>query len=387
MRIVHVTDCYLPRLGGIESQVADLVHHQRAAGHDVHVLTSTADASDTNAYVHRIRAGWFRDTTLSSTRTMRTLGNLQPDVVHCHNSVLSPLAVAVAGAASDLGIPTAVTVHSLLPSCGPILPLSGSLLGMRGTSIAWTAVSEVAAALLRRVLGSKALVEVLPNAVDVTWWRDVPRSSGTARVGGVQIVTVGRLAIRKRPLALIDMMARVRDLVRADIALRLVIVGDGPQRGRMERRVRDLGMSQWVDLPGQLARSDIRDLLAASDVYAAPATLESFGIAALEARSVGLPVVAKARGGVGEFVSNGTDGILATTDRDMARALAQLIESPTLRSGIRAHNCAVAPAFGWDEALVRTDKLYARAADLAGRSTGVLRPLPVLAAGELQAAR
>ena len=55
MRIVHVTDCYLPRMGGIETQVADLVRHQSAAGHDVHVVTSTTEDADPNAQVHRDR--------------------------------------------------------------------------------------------------------------------------------------------------------------------------------------------------------------------------------------------------------------------------------------------------------------------------------------------
>jgi glycosyltransferase involved in cell wall biosynthesis len=386
MRIVHVTDCYLPRLGGIERQVADLVRHQGAAGHDVHVLTRTADASDASAAVHRIQAGWVRETILGSARTMKSVRELQPDVVHCHNSVLSPLAVAVAGAASDAGIPTVVTVHSLLPAWGPLLPMSGALLGMRGTRIAWSAVSEVAAAPVRRVLGRHARVDVLPNAVDVGWWRDAPPSQRAKGCREVRVVTVGRLAIRKRPLALIDMMAQVRDRVRADVPLRLVVVGEGPLRGRVERRVRDLGMSDWVDLPGQLTRHDIRDVLAAADVYVAPATLESFGIAALEARSVGLPVVAKARGGVGEFVTNGTDGVLATTDGDMAVALARLIGSPTLRTAIRSHNSAVAPAFGWDEALSRVDELYARATELAGRSRSLVRGSSALPAAELQAA-
>jgi glycosyltransferase involved in cell wall biosynthesis len=195
------------------------------------------------------------------------------------------------------------------------------------------------------------------------------------------------MAGRKRPLPLLRMMAEVRDLVGSDVPLRLVLVGDGPQLRQVARRVRDLGMSDWVDLPGQLSRREIRDVLAAADLYVAPARLESFGIAALEARAVGLPVVAKDRGGVGEFVTNGTDGILATTDDDMARALARLVESAPLRESIRAHNCAVAPAFAWGDALARTDQLYARAADLVGRSDGFVRPVPALTAPDLQVAR
>ena len=387
MRIVHVTDCYLPRMGGIETQVADLVRHQTAAGHDVHVVTSTTEAADQNGQVHRIRAGWIRETMLRSQRTVQTVGRLRPDVVHCHNSVLSPLAVAVAGGASELGIPTAVTVHSLLPAVGPVLPLSGHVLSVRNLRLAWSAVSEVAARPVRRVLGGATQVDVLPNAVDVGWWRAAASTRRSPITNEVRIVSVGRMAVRKRPLPLLRILAEVRDLVRADVPVRLVLVGDGPQRRQVAQRIRDLGMSDWVDLPGQLPRCEIRDVLAAADLYVAPATLESFGIAALEARAVGLPVVAKDRGGVGEFVTNGTDGILATTDGDMARALARLVESTPLREGIRAHNCAVAPAFGWADALVRTDQLYDRAADLVGHTEGFVRPVPVLTAADLQVAQ
>jgi glycosyltransferase involved in cell wall biosynthesis len=265
--------------------------------------------------------------------------------------------------------------------------MSGSLLGLRGTPIAWSAVSEVAAMPVRHVLGRRAHVDVLPNAVDVGWWRDATPSSPADGRRTVTVVSVGRLAVRKRPLHLIDMMARVRERVSAEVPIRLVLVGDGPQRRRVERRVRHLGMSDWVDLPGQLTRAEIREVLVDSDVYAAPATLESFGIAALEARSVGLPVVAKAQGGVGEFVANGTDGVLARTDQDLAEALALLIESLTLRTEIRTHNIAVAPALGWGEALSRADALYARASSLVGHSSGLVPTGPLLPAPEFQAAQ
>jgi len=192
--------------------------------------------------------------------------------------------------------------------------------------------------------------------------------------------------MRKRPLALIDMMARVRDLVRDDVPMRLIVVGDGPQRARVARRVHNLGMSSWVELPGQLPRADIRGVLAAADLYVAPAVLESFGIAALEARCAGLPVVAKDCGGVGEFVTDGTEGVLSATDHDMAGALARLIESPRLRDAIRAHNSTVVPAFGWDDALTRTDLLYARAANLAGQSASPARTPPLVPTIELQEA-
>jgi phosphatidylinositol alpha 1,6-mannosyltransferase len=157
------------------------------------------------------------------------------------------------------------------------------------------------------------------------------------------------------------MMSAVRATVPQEVPLRLVLVGDGPQHSNVVRRARDLGIGGWLDLPGRLSRDRIRALLADSDIYVAPARLESFGIAALEARAVGVPIVANARGGVGGFVDHGTEGLLARHDDDMVDALVTLATSHALRRRMRAHNEQVAPAFGWDHALRRTEQLYDRA--------------------------
>jgi glycosyltransferase involved in cell wall biosynthesis len=390
MRVVHVSDAFLPRLGGIEVHVRDLARRQAAQGHEVHVVTTTPaghghEPDMGSVTVHRVRGGWVRDLALGSVHATQVVQDLQPDVVHCHNSVLSPLAVAVAATASDAGLPTAITVHSLLPAVGPLLPLSGSLLAMRRAAIAWSAVSAVAAAPVRRVLGPGSHVAMLPNAIDVGWWRAGAQHSARHRaVAGlrerdpreVRVISVGRLATRKRPLALLRMMAEVRRTVPADVPLRLLLVGDGPQRAHVLRRARDLGMADWVELPGVLSSEQIRGLLAGSDVYVAPARLESFGIAALEARAVGLPIVAHARGGVGEFVAQATEGLLTGRDSDMVQALATLAASPGLRLAMRAHNEQVAPAFGWDDALRRTELLYARAGLRACRPVRAVADVP-----------
>jgi glycosyltransferase involved in cell wall biosynthesis len=371
MRIVHVSDTFLPRHGGIESHVSDLAARQAAAGHEVHVVTDTPAGAAFDPAVHRLRGGWVRELVLGSLESTRSVLRLRPDVVHSHNSILSPLALNVACMTSTAGVPTAVTVHSLLPKVGPVLPLSGALLSIRGGRVAWSAVSEAAAGPVRRVLGSGPRVDVVGNAVDVAWWREqrsMPRNGDEVRVA-----TVGRLATRKRVLPLVRMMARVRQAVPSDVRLRLDIVGDGPQLGQLRRALDARGMSSWVSLPGQLDRWAVRDVLAAADVYVAPARLESFGIAALEARCLGLPVVAHARSGITEFIEHGVDGMLVVGDRAMSDALAELVSTPALRDRIRLHNVAVAPRSTWDSALLETDRLYARAGHLAVGHRG-LRP-------------
>lgn len=395
MRIAHVTDSFLPRLGGIENHVDDLAHRQLSNGHDVHVITATAGPStaesDSGPTVHRLGSHWLgtaRRAAFGAGREERLLTRGRYDVVHVHASVISPLAAAFAAAATDCGIPTAVTVHSMWPENRLLLAATGAGLRLAQRPIAWSAVSQVAATPIRRALGGALPVAVLPNAVDTAWWQAgqcAEPSPPNHGAGEVVVTSVMRLAPRKRPLPLLRMMERVHDRVSGEVPIRLVIAGDGPQRAAIERHVQRRGMDGWVDLPGRLRRTAIRDLLASSSLYVAPANLESFGIAALEARVVGLPIVAKTRGGVGEFVRPGIEGLLAGSDREMADAIAHLAVGTTLRTRIREHNQRVLPSVDWPDALARTERLYARAAVLSGTRSGAHQHARALAGADSEA--
>ena len=156
----------------------------------------------------------------------------------------------------------------------------------------------------------------------------------------VTLVSVMRLMPRKRPLQVLRMFEQVRRLAGTD-DVRLVIVGDGPMRARIERRIRRRGLTGHVRVTGRLPRPAVLDELAAASVYVAPAPRESFGIAALEARCAGLPVVASRRSGVGEFIRDRVDGILVAGDTEMVGALADLVRDTELRERIADHNRAV----------------------------------------------
>lgn len=375
MRILHVTDCYLPRLGGIEMQVQDLVLRQRAAGHDARVLTQTPAGVGDGAAVD---VDWVRrvDTAIGQKAIRPIMAGfaasdlLVPgtvDVVHVHASLISPFSMLAARAAAGAGIPTLVTVHSLWARTGPVPDLAWGLVGHQEWPVVWSAVSRTAARQVRDTLGRSAAVAVLPNGIDAEEWRTVaaPRPPDT-----VSIVSVMRLTRRKRPMPLLHMLRRLRDRVSPSINLHGVIVGDGPLADRMTGYLEGHRMD-WVSLPGRLERSDIRDIFRRADLYVAPARLESFGIAALEARSAGLPVVASRHGGVGDFIEDGREGFLTSSDDEMVHALTALAHDRHTRDRIAAHNHAVLPEVGWPSVLERAEVLYAaairRAADHASR--------------------
>lgn len=370
MRIGHLTDCYLPRLGGIEVQVHDVATRQRAAGHDVEVLTATpgrhgerggvVDVVD-GVPVHRLatRMPFELPVNPRAPRQMRELlGSGRYDVAHVHAGVVSPFAVDAGRVALSVGLPTVVTWHCLLGSLEPVFRLLDRRTGWAGQPMALSAVSDVAAAPIRRIAGPGVEVAVLPNGIDVGAWRvdPLPRPAGE-----VHVVATMRLAPRKRPIPLLRMLRELRWLLPASRGLRATIVGDGPAYGSMRRYLDRHDMSSWVTLAGRLPRELIRQLYRSADLYVAPAELESFGIAALEARCAGLPVVAKAVSGIREFVHDGQEGLLAGTDSEMVDALVRLAGDDELRSRIAAHNLAVEPDMSWPSVLKRAEEQYARA--------------------------
>lgn len=373
MRILHVTGVYRPRVGGIEIFVEDLVERQRRAGHEVEVLTSTPGpraVSRKHSAPGTIRV---RDTVLvppALAEAYRAVDEGDYDVVHAHLSVVSPFSSLVARHAAKRGIPVVNTVHSMWHGREGWVRLVQTLTGWKRTPMHWTAVSRVAASDMRAVLGYQVPIDVVPNAVDVAWWR--PTGAAAPR-REVTLVSVMRMAARKRPLELLETLEEVRRQVPADIPLKAVLVGDGPLSKRLRRDVADRGLGDWVTLSGRLTREGIRDLYRTADVYIAPAFQESFGIAALEARAAGLAVVAMMSGGVGEFVQQDVEGVLCHNDAEMVDALRELATDDELRSRILRHNRRVPPKQDWPNTLYEFGQSY-----LSAGAAGQVHPEPEL---------
>jgi glycosyltransferase involved in cell wall biosynthesis len=356
MRILHLTDHYPPVIGGIETHVAALAHRQALCVDQVTVLTSTPPSADGRTSedtgpVHVVRAaslveGWRLD-----------VGRF--DLVHVHVSVVAPFSAPLAGVFARRGVPTVVTVHSMWGGLGPLPMWAAAVSGLRGAPVAWTAVSTIAAQHLQERLPPDTRVRILPNAVDVP-----PREATPEPGGDVRLVSTMRVAGRKRPDELLRVFNELQ--LRATAPITLTVVGDGPLRPRVERLARRLGLADRVTVTGRMEPTEVQTLLAASDVYVAPAVLESFGLAALEARCVGLPVVGRQGTGLAEFVAPGVEGLLCRSDDALVDALDALVHDDELRRQISEHNRTVGSTKTWSHALAAHDDLY----DLVGRRSG-----------------
>lgn len=140
------------------------------------------------------------------------------------------------------------------------------------------------------------------------------------------LVFAGRLTRQKAMHVALDALAYVP-------TVGLTIIGEGPDRARLERRAHEAGLNGRVRFVGALSREEVLEALAGAEAAVLSSDWENFPHAAVEALAVGTPLVATAVGGVPEIVSDGINGLLVPPGSPEAfgHALQRLLESPELR--------------------------------------------------------
>ncbi len=210
-------------------------------------------------------------------------------------------------------------------------------------------------------------IEVIPNFVDTERYAPGPRrtlaelglpgASGAASEGPAVLVHVSNF----RPLKRVDDVVRIFAEVQRVRPAVLLLIGDGPERSRVEALARQLGLSNRVVFVGKMV--SFVELLQASDVFLMPSESESFGLAALEALSCGVPVVASDVGGIPEVVPEGEVGFLAPVGdvATMADRVLRILGDPGLRARLsRAARDRAVQQYGLQPAIDRYEAHYAR---------------------------
>jgi N-acetyl-alpha-D-glucosaminyl L-malate synthase BshA len=147
--------------------------------------------------------------------------------------------------------------------------------------------------------------------------------------------------------------------VRKRLPVKLVMVGDGPEKAAAEHRVRELGAEREVLFLGN--QDCMEELLPLADAFLLPSSSESFGLAALEAMSAEVPVVASNVGGLPEVIDHGVTGYLHDedhTDGFVASVLRLLTNDSLRRSMGRRARRVARERFNVDEMVSRYVKIY-----------------------------
>lgn len=177
----------------------------------------------------------------------------------------------------------------------------------------------------------------------------------------LSILFVGWLIRRKG----VDILIRaVQRLVGEGLNIRLVIVGDGPQRQALGALVSQQDLQQSVTFAGRVSNADINPYYAEADVFVSMSYSESFGQALLEAMRAGLPVVSAANVGSREIVTDGVDGFLVSPGNvdSLVERLRTLASDPNMRAELgRQARATVEQRYDWDKIAARYVELYREA--------------------------
>lgn len=168
----------------------------------------------------------------------------------------------------------------------------------------------------------------------------------TAKLDSMEVVSLGRLAPEKGYDDLIDVFGRVAKEC-PDAVLK--ILGEGVEREHLERMVNERGMGKQVVIPGYIDEAGVRKQLLGSAMFVSASHRESFGLAALEAMSYGLPIVTfdSARG-ILDFMEDERDGIVVKgrNKTAMAAGIARLLDDDELRLRLGKNARKSALAYG-----------------------------------------
>jgi glycosyltransferase involved in cell wall biosynthesis len=178
------------------------------------------------------------------------------------------------------------------------------------------------------------------------------------------LLCTGVLTARKNQVMLVDVLARVRQLVGNDVVL--MLIGEGPLRNEIERRASAAGLRDAVILTGRLPEAEKVMTINLADVFVFSSLLEGFALAPQEAMACAKPVVALAVASLPETIDDGTSGFLVRAgDVDaFAGRVATLLRDDELRTRVGwAGAERVKRLFSWDQTVQNVLKVYREAVD------------------------
>jgi glycosyltransferase involved in cell wall biosynthesis len=305
--------------GGAEMLVVNLNKEYVAQGHRSTIVTladaqSVGNSAEMEAKLsQRIReeGGEFKSLNLGTSRGLikgwsamrKLLKTLKPDVIHAHTARALLMLYPAPG-----GAPVVLTHHNSHLSFNPrMFKLFDRI------AKTYVAISKETETIFARHV--RKPIAYIPNAASKSFAAKSPRSTPSA---ARQILSVGTISAQKHYDLLIETAAELKNRLPASNMPNFLIAGNGVDLEAMRALTREKQVADHVTFLGE--RSDIPDLMAASDLYLNTSRYEGMPVALLEAMASGLPIVATRVAGNTELVGHEENGLLCPLDEPAALA-------------------------------------------------------------------
>lgn len=374
--------CY-PTFGGSGVVATELGMALAEKGHIVHFITYDRPVrlrDHPNVFYHEVRVSDYplfdyQPYELVLTSKLVDVAKFEGlDLMHVHYAIPHASAAWMAQrilAAQGIFVPFITTLHgtdiTLVgrdPSFEPVITFSME------RSNAITAVSE---SLKRDTYQHFPLkhsaqggpgIRVIPNFVCVEQYPKVPdplKRQRYAPNGEALLVHVSNF----RPVKRVEDVLGMFETLRAQIPAKLLLIGDGPERQRLQDLCRQSDSCDAIHFLGKMTRPE--EVMGSCDLFVLPSESESFGLSALEAMACGVPVVSSDTGGIPEVNIHGVSGLLnAVGDTNaMAANAMEILKSDESRARYRLGALEQALRFDLHRVLPRYEELYQAVVDEA----------------------
>lgn len=310
--------CY-PTFGGSGVVATELGKGLAKKGHEVHFITysqpTRLDFFNENLFYHEVNIRSYPlfkyppyELALAS-KMVDVVKFEKLDLLHVHYAIPHASAAVMARQilkSEGIDIPVVTTLHgtdiTLVgkdPSYEPVVTFSIN------QSDGVTAVSEDLKKDTYKHFNILREIEVIPNFIDLTKFKRQRKDHFKTAIcpnGEKLIVHTSNFRKVKR----VDDVVRIFHKISESVPSRLLLVGDGPERGLIEALCRELGIYDEVRFLGKLEA--VEEVLSVADLFLMPSEKESFGLAALEAMACEVPVISSNAGGIPELNINGVTG-------------------------------------------------------------------------------
>ncbi|CAM3373518.1 MULTISPECIES: glycosyltransferase family 4 protein [Saccharibacillus] len=345
MKILITTECYRPIINGVVTSVVNLQNELEKNGHEVRILTLSPDGrSFTEGGVTHIGSvgalyPGVRTALRVHRRELRELLDWKPDVIHsqCEFSTFR-MARYIAGA---LKIPIVHTYHTVYEDYTHYFSPSrtwGRAAVALFTRRTLKHVESVVAPTqkVRSLLQSYGVpgdIQVVPTGVDLSQFQaELPaerrlllrKSLGLAEEDRV-LVSVGRLAKEKNLEEILRFVSRC-----PHPRLKLLIVGDGPNRQALERRADELGLRERIVFAGMVQPEQVANYYKLGDLFVSASNSETQGLTYIEAMASGVPVLCRRDDCLNGVVDSGVNGWQYETFEQFEASLATALDRPGL---------------------------------------------------------
>jgi glycosyltransferase involved in cell wall biosynthesis len=332
-----MADLYKPHVSGVTNYLSLNKEHLERAGQEVFIFTF-GDVNNDDGEPNVIRSpglpitgtGFYLN--LRYSREARSLLD-QMDVMHVHHPFISG-SLAVRYTRKN-AIPIVFTNHTRYDLYArSYLPIAGDVIGEPALKAYLPSFCRSCSLVISPSVGMKevlagmgvdAPIEVIPNGVDISPYMDVIEPLSRESLGfspqDKVLIYTGRLGPEKNIPFLLRAFNGARQ---AYPDVKLLVVGDGPERENLEERVELMGISASVRFTGLVPYGQIRRYLSAADAFMTASVTEVHPLSVIEAMAAGLPVLGIASPGISDTIKDGITGFVAP-EEDLAGFTAKMV--------------------------------------------------------------